>query len=234
MSQDRSDSANCLLSALPALEYQRLEPHLHSKTYAQGEVFYEASERIKTIYFPQTALISLVSTLENGATTEISLIGGTGMVGLPAILGSGIAQHRAVVQVPNHIYHISAAIVKQEFDRGGELQKILLAYTENRLNEVAQLAVCNRHHVIEERLSRWLLVVQDLIQSPYLPLTQEFIANMLGVRRSSVTVAAGILQSAGMIRYARGKITVVDRQALEDTSCECYQLFRQNFLRENS
>ncbi len=232
MSQDHSRSANRLLAALPEIEYQRLEPHLKSVSLPVGTVFYEASEKIETVYFPNNALISLVSTLKNGATTEIALVGGTGVVGLPVILGSGYSSQRAIVQVPDGAVKISALILKQEFERGGELQKSLLRYVETRLNEVAQLAVCNRHHTIEERLARWLLTVQDLIQSDKLPLTQEFIGNMLGVRRSGVTIAAGTLQNAGMITYSRGKITVLNREALEDTACECYQLFHDNFYRQ--
>ncbi|WP_036484816.1 Crp/Fnr family transcriptional regulator [Myxosarcina sp. GI1] len=232
MSQDRSRAANRLLAALPKIEYQRLEPYLISSSRPLKQVFYEASDKIETVYFPKTALISLVSTLESGATTEVSLVGGTGMVGLPAILGSGYSKHRAIVQVPNHVVQIPADILKQEFQRGGELQKILLRYTEMRLNEVAQLAVCNAHHTINERLARWLLTVSDLTQSDYLPLTQEFIGNMLGVRRSGVTVAAQIFQPAGMIEYSRGKINILNREALEDTTCECYKLFYDNYYRQ--
>jgi CRP-like cAMP-binding protein len=232
VTQDHLQSANRLLSALPENEYQRLEPHLKSVCLSVGTVVYEASEKIETVYFPNNSLISLVSTLKNGATTEIALVGGTGMVGLPVILGNDHSSQRAIVQVADGAIKISALILKQEFDRGGELQKILLRYVETRLREVAQLAVCNRHHTIEERLARWLLTVQDLIQSDKLPLTQEFIGNMLGVRRSGVTIAAGILQKAGMISYSRGKITILNREALEDTACECYELYHDNFYRE--
>lgn len=230
--QDDSRSANRLIRALPEKEYARLEPYLTSVNLNLGKVFYEASEKIETIYFPNTSLISLVNTLETGATTEISLIGGTGVVGLPAILGSGYSSQRAIVQIPDHAIKISAKILKQEFDRGEELTRILLRYIETRLNEVAQIAVCNRHHTIEERLARWLLTVQDLIQTEELPLTQEFMGNMLGCRRSGVTLAAGSLQQAGLIRYKRGKITILDRQNLEDAACECYQLFHDHYYRQ--
>ena len=232
MPQDRSRSANRLLAALPEVEYQRLEPHLNSVSLSVGTVFYEASEKIETVYFPKMALISLVSILSNGSTTEVSLVGGTGMVGLPVIFGSNLSHSRAVVQVPNGGIKISAQVLKQEFDRGGELQKQLLLYADTRLKEVAQLAVCNRHHTIEERLARWLLTVRDLTQSDKLPLTQEFIGDMLGVRRSGVTIAAGTLQKAGLIHCSRGKINILDNQALEDASCECYQLFHDNFYRQ--
>lgn len=231
MSQDRSPPNNRLLAALPELEYQRLAPHLTPVSLTMGAVLHEASEKIETVYFPNNALISLVSTLKNGATTEIAVIGGTGMLGLPVILNSDCSQQRAIVQVPNGAMKISALVLKREFDRGEKLQRILHSYIATRLAEIAQLAVCNRHHTIEERLARWLLIVQDLIQSDELRLTQEFISNMLGVRRSGVTIAAGILQKAGLIRYSRGRIAILEREALEDVACECYELFHDNFFR---
>ena len=232
MLQDYSRSANRLLSLLPEAEYERLKPYLTSVSLAVGTVFYEASDKIETIYFPNTSLISLVNTLENGATTEVSLIGGTGMVGLPAILGSGTSKNRAIVQVADNAMKISAEILKQEFQRGGELQNVLHRYTETRIDELSQLIVCNAHHTIEERLARWLLVTSDLVQSDNLPLTQEFLGTMLGVRRSGVTLAAQIIQRAGIINYRRGRITILNREALEDTSCECYRLFHDNFYRQ--
>ena len=228
MPLDRSRSLNYLLSSLPEVEYQRLEPYLIPIKLAYGKVLYEASEKLETVYFPQTALISLVSTLKNGATTEIGLIGGTGFVGLPVCLGSGYSKNRALVQVAGGALKISARVFKQEFDRRGELQKSILNYTETRLNEVAQLAICNVHHTIEQRLARWLLTVQDLIQSDEIFLTQEFLGDMLGVRRSGVTIAAGILQQAGLISYVRGKIKIKSRQNLESVCCECYELFYKN------
>ena len=149
-----------------------------------------------------------------------------------SVLYASFGKHRAIVQVADSALKISAEVLKQEFDRGGELQRILLRYTETRLDEIAQLAVCNGHHTIEERLARWLLTVQDLIQSDELPLTQEFLGNMLGVRRSGVTITAGILQRAGLISYSRGKIKILDRQRLEATACECYKLFYEHFYRQ--
>ena len=150
MSQDLSRSANRLLSSLPQAEYERLEPYLTSASLPLRTVLYEASEKIETVYFPNTSLISLVNTLENGATTEVGLVGGTGMIGLPAISGSGISQNRAIIQVADHMMKISAEILKREFLQGGELQNVLHRYIETRLNETAQLAVCNAHHAIEE------------------------------------------------------------------------------------
>ena len=232
MSQDKSRSANRLLSSLPEIEYLRLKPYLIPVKLSLGKVLYEASEKIETAYFPQTALISLVSTLKNGATSEIGLIGGTGIVGLPVCLGSGYSRNRAIVQVAGGALKISAQILKQEFDRDKKLQRLLLGYTETRLDEVAQLAVCNAHHTIEQRLARWLLTVQDLVQSEELFLTQQFLGNMLGVQRSGVTIAAGIFQQAGFISYSRGKIKIISRQDLEKVACECHQLFYENFYRK--
>ena len=226
-----TSSTNRLLAALPEDEYRRLKPYLVPISLVAGTVFYEVSEKIDTVYFPKTGLISLVSTLNNGSTTEIALIGGTGMLGIPILLGNSYSRHRAIVQVPDGGFKISAQVLKREFDKGGALQKILYRYIETRLEEVAQLAICNRHHTIEERLARWLLTVQDLHQSNKLPLTQEFISHMLGVRRSGVTLVAGAFQRAGFISYSRGKITILDRQGLENTTCECYQLYRDNFNR---
>ncbi len=218
---------NQILAALPKSEYQRLAPYLTPVDLASGILLYEPQEEIDTVYFPISALISIVSTLENGTTTEIGLIGRNGILGLPVILGSGRSSNNIVVQVAGMAIKLSAGILKKEFERGGMLQKLLLSYTEARLIQVSQQAVCNHHHSIEERLVRWLLTVADLIESNEFSLTQEFIANMLGVRRSGVTVAAGILQSAGMIRYSRGRIKILDREALENTSCECYFFLKQ-------
>ena len=229
MSADSLPSVNRLLAALSEETYQRLEPYLMSVKLPTGTILHQAEEKIDTVYFPNNALISLVNILRNGSTTEISIIGGTGMVGLPVVLGSGYSKQRAIVQVPNGATKISALILKQEFDRSGELQKILHRYIETRLDEVSQLAVCNRHHKIEERLARWLLTVRDLIQSDELPLTQEFLGNMLGVQRTGVTLAARTLQHAGLIQYSRGKITILDDKALEDVACECYELYHDNF-----
>ena len=223
---------NRLLAALPEIEYRRLEPYLTFVSLRSGEICYEASEKIDTVYFPNTALISIVSTLRDGFTTEVGLVGHTGMLGLPIILGSGYSQQRAVIQVPGSVAKISALILKQEFDKGGKLQKLLLRHIEDRLAEMAQLTICNSRHSIEERMARWLLMVQDLVRADELPLTQEFIGQMLGVRRPGVTLTAGAFQRSGFIQYHRGRITIIDRKALEDIACECYQLFHQHLDRQ--
>ncbi len=216
-----------LLNALPENEYQRLAPYLQSVALSLGAVLYEADELIETVYLPISGLISIVDTLENGMTTEIGLIGNNDIVGLPIILGCERSPNRIIVQIAGSALKLSRSILKQEFERGEVLQKILLSYSLGRLIQISQLAVCNRHHSIEERLARWLLTVADEISSHHLPLTQQFIATMLGVRRSSVTITAGMLQNLGIIRYSRGHITIVDRPALENASCECYHFLKQ-------
>ena len=233
MSHNFWRSTNRLLAALPKDEYQRLEPHLTPVSLSTGTLVYKAFERIETVYFPNNALISSTFSLSNGSTVEIGLIGSQGMIGLPVIFGNNYSYNRVVVLAEDSAMKISAEVLKREFERGKELQRLLLMYADTRLKEVLQLAACNRHHVIEERLARWLLTIQDLIQCKELPLTQEFISNMLGVRRSGVTIAAGILQRERCICYSRGKITILNRQALEDKACECYQLFRENSSRRS-
>ena len=231
MTQNFLRSTNHLLAALPKDEYQRLEAYLTPTSLSTGTVIYKPLERIETVYFPNNALISSTYSLSNGSSVEIGLIGSTGMIGLPVIFGNNYSHERVVVLVEDGAMKISAEVLKREFERGKELQRLLLMYADNRLQEIIQLTACNRHHVIEERLARWLLTIQDLTQSKELPLTQEFISNMLGVRRSGVTVAAGMLQRARYICYSRGKITILNREALEDKACECYQLFHENFSR---
>ncbi|MGV2826562.1 Crp/Fnr family transcriptional regulator [Myxosarcina sp. GI1(2024)] len=225
-------STNHLLKSLPPIEYKRLEPCLNIVQLPLDKVLYEASETIEYIYFPNTALISSIYTLENGATSEISLIGRMGLIGLPVLLGSERSNYRAVVQTAGSAVKISARIIKREFERGGELQKMLLRYTKTRLDRVAQLAICNRHHTIEKRLACWLLMVSDLTQSNQIYLTQEFISNMLGVRRPGITITARTFQQAGIISYRRSRITIVNREKLKRTACECYQPFHEKFYKQ--
>ena len=222
---------NQILAALPESEYQIIAPHLKSVSLTSGEIISEPNQSITEIYFPQRAMISIVSIMMNGSNTEIGLIGNEGMVGLPAILGGKSTISYSIVQVSGTALQISADIIQREFLRGGRLQQILLLYIQASLTRISQSAACNRQHRIEERLARWLLSVRDCVRQNELYLTQEFIANMLGTRRSGVTVAAGILQEAGIIRYSRGKITILDRQALENTSCECYRTIQREFIR---
>ena len=222
---------NQILAALPESEYQVIAPHLKPVDLTSGEILSEPNQSITEIYFPQRAMISLVSIMMDGSTTEIGLIGNEGMVGLPAILGGDSTISRSIVQVSGTALQVSADIIQREFLRGGKLQQILLLYIQASLTQVSQTAACNRQHKIEERLARWLLSVRDCVLQNEIHLTQEFIANMLGTRRSGVTVAAGILQQAGIIRYSRGKIVILDRQALENTSCEFYRTIQREFIR---
>ena len=219
-----NDLLYCLLS-FP--EYQELIPYLECVSLPLGTVIHHEYEPIEHIYFPNQAMISLVSTMENGATTEISLIGKEGMVGLPAILGGNSINYEAVVQVTGTAMRVESKIFTKQFERFPELRKIVLLYIQIRLTYISQLAACNRQHKIEHRLARWLLLVQDCLQTEHLPLTQEFIANMLGTNRAGVTLAAQKLQNKGIIAYSRGSITVQDRTQLEAMSCECYRVIGQ-------
>ncbi|NCO75920.1 MAG: Crp/Fnr family transcriptional regulator [Cyanobacteria bacterium] len=231
MSKYKLSPVNQLLRTLPIEEYQRLAPHLQELVLVSGQVLHEPYEEIKSVYFPITAMISLVSIMENGSTTEIGLIGNEGMIGLPIFLGGEYTISRAIVQMSGKSWKISSDIVLREFKEAGTLQKILLLHTQARLTQIAQSAACNRQHKIEARLARWLLSVYDCVLKDELDLTQEFISNMLGVRRAGVTIAANALQDAGIIRYNRGKIVILDHKKLEETSCECYRVVQKEFLR---
>lgn len=223
----RSTPTNHLLSALPEQQYQEIAPHLECVSLPLGEIIFDPGEAIDYIYFPDKAMISLISEMKNGATTEISLIGKNGLIGLPRILGAKVSIHQAIVQVMGTAMRIKAETIEDKFNKLPTLRHILLLYTQTRLSYIGQLAACNRQHKIEKRLARWLLLVQDCLADEELPLTQEFIANMLGTNRAGVTIAAGRLQKAGIISYTRGSITVLDRPRLEQMSCECYGIMRQ-------
>lgn len=222
---------NQLLSALPESEYQRLSPYLQEVTLRCGTILYQPEEIIDTAYFPNTMMISLVSIMENGSTTEIGLVGNEGMIGIPIFLGGKSTISQAIVQIEGNCFKISANVLRQEFHRGETLQKILLLHTQARLTQVSQSSACNRQHKINARLARWILSVHDCVLKDEIPLTQEFISNMLGVRRAGVTMAANSLQKAGMIRYNRGKIVILNHKLLEETACECYRVVQNEFLR---
>lgn len=222
---------NRLLAALPESEYQRLVLHLESVSLSRHQVLYDSGELIRHVYFPNQALVSLVSIVEDGSIVEVGLVGKEGMVGTPVIWGGNTTTHQAVVQIPGNAIRMKAEVLKTEFNRGGSLQSLLLRYTQALFTQVSQLAACNRLHKLEERLARLLLTVQDRMQSDEFPLTQEFISHMLGTRRSSITVAASTLSQARMIRYTRGKITILVRESLESTSCECYGVIKDEFAR---
>ena len=223
--QMQTAPANDLLySLLSYEEYRDLIPHLECVSLPLGTIIHREYEPINYVYFPNQAMISLVSTMENGATTEISLIGKEGMVGLPVILGGNSINYEAVVQVTGTAMRIKAEVMRDCFERFPQLRKIILLYVQIRLSYISQLAACNRQHKIEKRLARWLLLVQDCLKTDCLPLTQEFIANMLGTNRAGVTLAAQKLQKQKLISYSRGNITVINRELLEANSCECYQV----------
>jgi CRP-like cAMP-binding protein len=222
---------NQLLLALPESEFQRLAPHLEEVSLSLGQVLYEAGENIKHVYFPNRAMVSLIAVLEDGSTTEVGMVGSNGVVGYPAFLGGDLTTTRTIVQVAGTAMKIDAKLLKREFYRGGVLQRQLLLYTQALLTQISQTAACNRHHSLEARLARWLLTAQDHTASDTIQITQEFIAELLGTRRSGVTVAAGLLQQAGIIRYSRGRITILNRLALEATACECYGFIRKEFDR---
>ena len=218
---------NQLLAILPREEYQRLLPNLRHLDFSLGEVLYESSERLDYVYFPTTAVVSLLYTMANGSTAEMGLVGSDGVVGIALFLGGETTPNRAVVQVAGHACKMKAKVLQQEFARGGPLQLALLRYTQALITQISQTAVCNRLHTMEQRLCRWLLLSQDRVRSDELRMTQEFISNMLGGRRESVTVAAGRLQDAGLIRYARGNIKILDRRGLESVVCECYSIVKR-------
>ncbi|MEM7557177.1 MAG: Crp/Fnr family transcriptional regulator [Cyanobacteria bacterium P01_A01_bin.84] len=231
MSEDFHTQTNRILLALLAENYQRLEPHLEYVYLNAGIILSEPGEPMSEVYFPNSAMISLVSIMEDGSTTEIAIVGNEGMVGLPVVLGGETTTTSAMVQISGIVTKLDANILKQEFHHGGQLQKLLLLYTQALLTQVAQNAACNRQHTIVERLARWLLSVQNCVKKDELLLTQEFISQMLGIRRSGVTVAAGTLQKAGIIRYSRGKITIINQEDLEATACECYCVVEREFIR---
>ncbi|CAA9575366.1 cAMP-binding proteins - catabolite gene activator and regulatory subunit of cAMP-dependent protein kinases [uncultured Synechococcales cyanobacterium] len=222
---------NRLLAALSAAEYQRLIPNLEFVELALKQVLYKPSEQIAHVYFPHRAIVSLTYTLEDGSTSEVGMVGNEGMAGLPVILGGDNTTTTAIVQGADGGMRMRADQLKAEFNRGGELQSLLLRYTQGLLTQITQTAACNRHHSIEERLARWLLMVSDRTESNTFSLTQEFLSEMLGVRRAGVTVAAGTLNQAGIIRYNRGKIDILDRESLEATSCECYPVVKKELTR---
>lgn len=222
MPQNLDSSSNWLLAALPIEVHQRLEPNLEPVILSIHQVLYDINEPISYLYFPHSACISLVYPMQEGAIIEVGLVGIEGIVGLPALLGGITQTHRANVQVSGNATRIATEIVTTEFRQGGVLQDVLLRYFQSFLTQVSLTAVSNRFYTIEERLARWLLIVSDCVQSETLLLTQEFISQMLGVRRSGVTIAASTLSQAELIRYSRGKITILNREALEEFAGETY------------
>ncbi|TVP55383.1 MAG: Crp/Fnr family transcriptional regulator [Nodularia sp. (in: Bacteria)] len=222
---------NRLLAALPDAEYERIIPHLEPISLPFGKVLIEPEETITDVYFPHKAVVSLLTIMENASSVEVGIVSNEGMVGIPIILGDNQSTTQAIVQVADGGLRMKADVLKSEFDRGGVLQNILLRYFQTLYTQVSQGAACNRLHSLEQRLARWLLTVSDRMESDDFPLTQEFIAQMLGVRRSGVTMAAKTLSQEGIICYKRGNMSIQNRKALEATSCECYQVMKDEFDR---
>jgi CRP-like cAMP-binding protein len=222
-----SPKQNHLLAALPEEEYDFLFPYLEEVEMPLGEVLYESGGELRYVYFPTTCIVSLLYVMENGASAEIAVIGNEGIIGIALFMGGGTMPNRAVIQSAGHAYRLKGSLIKKEFGQNGPMMRLLLRYTQALITQMAQTAVCNRHHTIDQQLCRWLLLSLDRLESNKLVMTQELIANMLGVRREGVTEAAGKLQeAAGLINYSRGQITVIDRSGLEKRVCECYQVVK--------
>ena len=222
---------NNLLAALPAEECERLFPHLEPVPIRLGQSLYEPGRRMHHVYFPTASIVSLLCVMEDGASAEIAVVGNEGIVGVSLFMGGETTPSRAVVQSAGHAYRLKGQRLKDEFYRAGPMQRLLLRYTQALLTQMAQTAVCNRHHSLDQQLCRWLLLSLDRLPSNELIMTQELIANMLGVRREGVTEAAGNLQRAGLIEYQRGHIRVLDRAGLEARACECYAVVRNEYDR---
>jgi CRP-like cAMP-binding protein len=232
MSQRAIEPAgNRLLARLTQEEYERLLPHLEHVSFALGEVVYESGGQMDYIYFPTTVIISLLYMMENGSSAEMGVAGNEGLVGIALFMGGNTVPNRAVVQSAGEALRMKAQVLQGEFARSGTFQRLLLRYTQALMTQMSQTAVCNRLHTVEQQLCRWLLLSHDRLNSDELIMTQELIANMLGVRREGVTTAAGRLQEQGLISYVRGRITMLNRSGLEATVCECYKVVKDEYDR---
>jgi CRP-like cAMP-binding protein len=227
MPGSQSPQQNYLLAALSPPEQARIYPHLRLVPMPLGEVLYESGDVLRHVYFPINSIVSLLYVLADGASAEISVVGNEGLIGIALFMGGETTPSRAIVQSAGHAYRLIGQLLKDEFHRNGELQLLLLRYTQALITQMAQTAVCNRHHSVDQQLCRWLLLSLDRLSVNQLTMTQELIANMLGVRREGVTDAAGKLQKLGVIEYSRGQITVLDRPKLEELCCECYAVVRK-------
>ena len=223
--------SNRLLAALPPAEWARWLPQLEATDMPLGQVLYESGRTLDHVYFPTTAIVSLLYVMENGASAEIAVVGREGLVGISLFMGGGSTPSRAVVQSAGRGFRLPAQAMKEEFNQAGPVMHLMLRYTQALITQMAQTAVCNRHHTLDQQLCRWLLLSLDRLPGNELQMTQELIANMLGVRREGVTSAALGLQHAGLIRYARGRISVLDRPGLEQRTCECYAVVKREYDR---
>ena len=227
MTGSHSPQQNHLLAALSDAERERIVPNLQLVPMPLGKVLYESGDTLRHVYFPVDSIVSLLYVMEDGSSAEISVVGYEGLVGIALFMGGETTPSRAIVQSAGHAYRLIGQRLKDEFYRSGEMQHLLLRYTQALITQMAQTAVCNRHHSVDQQLCRWLLLSLDRLASNRLTMTQELIANMLGVRREGVTEAAGKLQKAGVISYSRGEITVLDRTKLEAMCCECYAVVKR-------
>jgi len=218
---------NHILEALPPADRERVFPHLKRVEMPLGMVLYESGDTLRHIYFPTDSIVSLLYVLKDGASAEISVVGNDGAIGVALFMGGETTTNRAIVQSAGYAYRLSGKRLKAEFERHGEMLHVLLRYTQALITQMAQTAVCNRHHSVDQQLCRWLLLSLDRLPSNKLTMTQELIANMLGVRREGVTEAAGKLQKLGVIQYSRGQIEVLDRPGLAQLSCECYAVVKK-------
>jgi CRP-like cAMP-binding protein len=230
MSVPPDPTQNQLLAALPKVDRQRWLPQLESMSLHLGQVLYESGDTMSHVYFPTTAIVSLLYVMESGASAEIAVVGSDGLVGISLFMGGESTPNRAVVQSAGQGYRLASQAIKEEFKRAPVLH-LLLRYTQALITQMSQTAVCNRHHTLDQQLCRWLLLSLDRLRGNELVMTQELIANMLGVRRQGVTEAAHKLQDAGLIRYARGSISVLDRKGLEKRTCECYAVVKNEYAR---
>ncbi|HEY8094684.1 MAG TPA: Crp/Fnr family transcriptional regulator [Methylobacter sp.] len=235
-SHNRNLGQNHILDSLSAAEYKRLSPHLELIALPLGEVIYQPGDELRYAYFPTTCIVSMLYVMESGAPAEIAMIGNDGVIGVSLFMGGGIMLNRAVVRSVGYAYRLRAQHFLQEFKRAGGcrngvLHDLLLRYTQGLMTQIAQTSACNRHHFLDQQLCRWLLLSLDRLSSNELIITQESIANMLGVRREGITEAIGKLQQAGLLACHRGRITVLDRQGLEARACECYQVVKTEFNR---
>ncbi|MDM0071727.1 Crp/Fnr family transcriptional regulator [Variovorax sp. J31P207] len=231
MSRSSDPLSNQLLAALPEAERARWLPQLQAVDMPLGQVLYESGKTLSHVYFPTTAIVSLLYVMENGASAEIAVVGNEGIVGISLFMGGESTPSRAVVQSAGRGFRLTAQVMKDEFDRAGPVLHLLLRYTQALITQMAQTAVCNRHHSLDQQLCRWLLLSLDRLEGSELVMTQELIANMLGVRREGVTEGALKLQHAGLIRYSRGRISVLDREGLEGRTCECYAVVKNEYDR---
>jgi CRP-like cAMP-binding protein len=222
---------NYLLAALPAAELTRISEGIALTPMPLGHVLYESGDEMRHVYFPTNCIVSLLYVMEDGSSAEIAIVGNEGIVGISLFMGGETTPSRAIVQSAGQAFRVAGKLLKDEFRRAGPVQHVLLRYTQALITQMAQTAVCNRHHSVEQQLCRWLLMSLDRLNSNQLSMTQELIANMLGVRREGVTESAGKLQKLGLIEYSRGHIVVLDRPALETHACECYAVVKKEFER---